>query len=223
MTLGAPGADPMRLLTMSDSTPIPASAFKVYLVRVSTLNQNPKGAFELGWKQAQRPGSAGPKPENGTPMFAEMAVPGTVFAGSWSEREFLKQPDVAKALHRRESFSTDRIVKAANAYAAAMLAAQKRYAESAGLAKVGEAITQLEGQLAGLSGNSCLVNLGWGGGFLGKAAYLDTADEEYRQVLKTLPFYSRAIRSGLPFPKTRRIVFLGNQPGTLPGWSVLEL
>ncbi len=29
--------------------------------------------------------------------------------------------------------------------------------------------------------------------------------------------------SGLPFPKTRGIVFLHNQPATLPGWAVLEV
>jgi hypothetical protein len=29
--------------------------------------------------------------------------------------------------------------------------------------------------------------------------------------------------SGLPSPKTRRIVFLNNQPATLPGWAVLEV
>ena len=48
-------------------------------------------------------------------------------------------------------------------------------------------------------------------------------DESYRSILKGLPFYNRAIQSGLPFPKTRRIVFLGDRPATLPGWSVLDV
>jgi CRISPR-associated protein Csm5 len=35
--------------------------------------------------------------------------------------------------------------------------------------------------------------------------------------------YSRAIQTGLPFPKTRRVVFLENRPATLPGWVRLEV
>ena len=29
--------------------------------------------------------------------------------------------------------------------------------------------------------------------------------------------------ANLPFPKTRRIVFLNNQPATLPGWAELKI
>jgi CRISPR-associated protein Csm5 len=38
-----------------------------------------------------------------------------------------------------------------------------------------------------------------------------------------VPLYSRALTTGLRFPETRRIVFLNNQPATLPGWAVLEV
>jgi CRISPR-associated protein Csm5 len=38
-----------------------------------------------------------------------------------------------------------------------------------------------------------------------------------------VPLYSRALATGLPFAKTRRIVFLNNQPATLPGSAVLEV
>ena len=69
----------------------------------------------------------------------------------------------------------------------------------------------------------CLLSLGWGGGFLSKAAFIDTQADPYRRILKPLPFYNRAVQTGLPFPKTRRIVFLGNQPAALPGWTMLEV
>jgi hypothetical protein len=36
-----------------------------------------------------------------------------------------------------------------------------------------------------------------------------------------MPAFSAAVKSGLPFPKTRQIVFLGDQPATLPGWAEL--
>jgi hypothetical protein len=34
---------------------------------------------------------------------------------------------------------------------------------------------------------------------------------------------ARALGSNLPFPKTRRIVFLNNKPATLPGWAELSV
>jgi CRISPR-associated protein Csm5 len=65
--------------------------------------------------------------------------------------------------------------------------------------------------------------MGWAGGFLGKSAFLDTANEDYRNILRRMPLYDRAIRSGMPFPKTRRIVWEAGQPSTLPGWALLEV
>jgi CRISPR-associated protein Csm5 len=58
---------------------------------------------------------------------------------------------------------------------------------------------------------------------LGKSSYLETQDESYRKILRQVPFYQRAIQTGLPFPKTRRVVFEGNQPATLPGYVLLEV
>jgi len=48
-------------------------------------------------------------------------------------------------------------------------------------------------------------------------------EAEHRKVLGMMPFYERAIRSGLPFPKTRRVIFLKNKPATLPGWVELTV
>jgi CRISPR-associated protein Csm5 len=58
---------------------------------------------------------------------------------------------------------------------------------------------------------------------LTKTAWLGKDAAEHNQILKSLPFYSRAVNSGMPFPKTRRIVFLENKPCTLPGWALLEV
>jgi CRISPR-associated protein Csm5 len=60
--------------------------------------------------------------------------------------------------------------------------------------------------------------MGAGGGFLSKSAFLDTGYETYRSVLRLLPAFGKALREGVPFPKTRRIVFVGGQPSTIPGW-----
>lgn len=62
-----------------------------------------------------------------------------------------------------------------------------------------------------------------GSGLLAKTGWLETDNEAYRRALRQVPLYSRALATGLPFPKTRRIVFLDNQPATLPVWAVLEV
>jgi CRISPR-associated protein Csm5 len=49
-------------------------------------------------------------------------------------------------------------------------------------------------------------------------AFPNTDDEAFRRILSRHPEFSRAMRTGMPFPKTRRVVFLENQPATLPGW-----
>jgi CRISPR-associated protein Csm5 len=200
MTLGGSGADPMRLISAADSTAVPHSAFKIYLVRVAAL-QSRGGKFELGWKPA--------------PPFAEMAVPGTVFSGRFTER----------TNHRREPASVESIFAAANDHAAQLIEIQRRYAEQAGLKQLRANLDNIDNHLntARSRANTCVLNMGWAGGFLSKAGLLDTAAEDYRKLLGRLPYYERAIRSGLPFPKTRRIVFEKNEPSTLAGWATLEI
>jgi len=81
-------------------------------------------------------------------------------------------------------------------------------------------IGRLEEELAGARSSpyTCLSALGWGGGFLSKAGFLDTGQEGYRKILRSVASFGRAVREGAPFPKTRRIVFSGGQPATIPGW-----
>jgi CRISPR-associated protein Csm5 len=52
---------------------------------------------------------------------------------------------------------------------------------------------------------------------------MNTGEAAYRQVLGQLPYYARAIQSNLPFPKTRKLIFLENQPATLPGFVELHV
>ena len=60
------------------------------------------------------------------------------------------------------------------------------------------------------------------GRLLGKSAYLKTEDDSYRKILRQMPLYQRAIQTGMPFPKTRRVIFEGGQPASLPGWILVE-
>jgi len=60
------------------------------------------------------------------------------------------------------------------------------------------------------------AGIGWGAGFLSKSSAIAAGDEDYRKVLGSLPYYERAIKSGLPFRKTRRVVFLKNKLPPFP-------
>jgi CRISPR-associated protein Csm5 len=123
-----------------------------------------------------------------------------------------------------ESFDRAKVFEAANVYAAGLLAVQRQYAAMAGLALLDKSLEQLEQRLARARENgACLLNLGWGGGLLTKSSWLDTTNADYRQILQQFSLYNRALSTNLPFPKTRRIVFLNNKPATLPGWAELSV
>jgi CRISPR-associated protein Csm5 len=62
-----------------------------------------------------------------------------------------------------------------------------------------------------------------GSGLLAKAGWPETDYEAYLRAMQEVLLHNRALLTGLPFPKTRRIVSLNNQPATLPGWAVLEV
>ena len=188
----------------SDSTAVPVSATRIYMTRASTLAGR-DNKLEVAWKRS--PAGSTKLADDATPTFIEMAQPGSVFEGTFRAKD-------ATSLFR-----------AANQFAIGLLSNHANYAETAKLGKLSEAVAALksEAERALESRTSCLLPLGWGDGFLGKAALIDSNSEAVREVLKKLPFYQRAIQSGLPFPKTRRIVFLNDQPATLAGWMRLSV
>ena len=224
--LGPAGSNRMRFVSAGDSTPISASTFKIYLLRTSTLQPGPKGSgqYALGWKQSPRGASSGARPEDSTPVFAEMAPPDSTFEGTWDEKNFYLQPEVRRVVRWPEGFDRARLFEAANTYAAGLLALQRQYAAMAGLGILDKTLEELEQRLAQTSQNgACLLALGWGGGLLTKSSWLDTTNPDYRQILQQFSLYNRALATNLPFPKTRRIVFLNNKPASLPGWVELRV
>ena len=211
--LGSSGNNRMRSIAVGDSQPAARAGMKVYLLRVSTLQARGPGQYTLGWKQSQRGTVDGARIGDSTPIFAEMASPGSVFEGAWTEKTL-------------RSVGRAQIFEAANQYAGRMLALQSQYAGWAGLDRMGRQVAELEAKLASIDrAASCLVSIGWGGGLLSKTPWIDkdVDAEPYRQILRNVPLYRRAIESGLPFPKTRRILFEEGQPASLPGWALIEL
>ncbi len=215
------GASQVKVLSVADSQSVPTSAFRVYLTRTASLDTRQGGQPQLAWKIAGRGSVPGQRAAEATPVFAEMAVPGTAFSGDWEERKFFENPDLTRALGWRSVPDPKMIVEAVNQYAAAQLEIHARYAEVTRLEGLSASVNRLQGELASARSNStltCLLSLGWGGGFLSKVSYLDTAQAGYRKILGAVPSLGKSLRENLPFPKTRRVVFTKGQPSTLPGW-----
>jgi CRISPR-associated protein Csm5 len=224
--IGSAGYSRLRVVGVSDSSPVPVTTFKIFLLRTATLQARGAGKFELGWKQSPRGTVDARRVDDSTPAFCEMAVPGSEFEGYWKDYEVFARPEIARALRWREPLTRAGLFEAANAYAGRLLECHRKYAGMTGLGALDSGLQQLEGRLAEAresGGRACLLSLGWGSGLLSKVACLDTEGEAYRQILRQIPLFSRAIQTGLPFPKTRRVVFLNNQPAAIPGWSLLEV
>jgi CRISPR-associated protein Csm5 len=223
-TAGSGGSDRLRAVSIADSAHRTRETFQVYMLRVSTLIARGPEQFSLAWKQSGRGSVDGKRPEDSTPAFAEMAAPGTAFQGDWRENEFLNRAEVRQVLRWSQPVTHERLFEAANQCAAKQLELHAQYAKWAGLEALGASVAELERRLeAARNHGGCLLALGWGAGFLSKSAAIGVDNADYRKILGMLPFYQRAIQTGLPFPKTRRVVFLKNKPATLPGWVELRV
>jgi CRISPR-associated protein Csm5 len=217
--LGAAGACRTRAFQVSDSAPFAVDRLKIYMLRVASLTSRGRGGSALGWKQTTGGTADGNRPQDGTATFAEMAAPETTFEGFWKETPARQIPS------GRQFPALEALMGAANQYSEALLEAHRHFAEASGLAQVQEDMERLTERLASVrqAGNACLLPLGWGGGLLARVAWLKTDDPLYREILSLTRLYNKAMYPGFPFPKTRRVVFMQDQPATLPGWGLLEV
>jgi CRISPR-associated protein Csm5 len=214
------GASQLRIIAAADSQPVAASSFKIYMIRIATLDTRHGDKPQLAWKVAGR-GSVPPQRiSDATPVFAEMAIPGTLFPGESHARTFLENDEITHALGWRSVPNAESITEAANEYAAAQLDLHAQYARITGLGELERTVEHLKSELhsARSAPLTCLLCLGWGSGFLSKAGFLGTDRESYRKILRAIPAIGKAVRDGVPFPKTRRVVFSGGKPSSLPGW-----
>ena len=221
--LGASGVSRTRGLRIADSGPLASGGLRIYLLRTATLVAR-GSRLELGWKTAPRGAVEGRRPADSTPAFAEMAAPGTVFSGNWSRDESLAKPELLRTLRWKSAIGAPEFATAANEAAALLLDLQQQFAESAGLPALASSIEVLRRNLetARSKPAACLICIGWGSGFLSKTVLLKQGVDATRQLLRLHPLYGRAIQTGLPFPKTRRLVFTGGAPAALPGWVEVD-
>jgi CRISPR-associated protein Csm5 len=218
------GGSQTKIVALADSKPVPPSVFKIYLTRVASLDTRQAGKPQLAWKIAGRGSVPNQRVNDSTAVFTEMAAPGTRFEGEWKREQFFENEEVSRALGWRSIPNLKGLIDAANQYAGAQLQMHAQYAENAGLTALGHTVDQLQQRLEEAKNTrmTCLLSLGWGSGFLSKAAYLDTGNESYRKILRAVPSIAKSIRDGVPFPKTRRIIFSGGQPAFVPGWAGLQ-
>jgi CRISPR-associated protein Csm5 len=222
--MGAGGSDRLRVFSIADSGDRSSDAFRVYMLRLATLIPKGPEQYALGWKQAGRGAADGRRPEEGTPSFAEMAAPGTVFEGEWRENDFLNREETRSTLRWNTPITRESVFQAANAFAAKQFESHAQYARWTGLQKLEEAIAELKTRLdAARNNGACLLAIGWAAGYLSKSAVTGADSADYRKLLGALPYYARTLQAGLPFPKTRRVVFLKNKPATLAGWVELRV
>ena len=219
------GASQVRILGMADSDATSENSFKIYLTRTASLDTRQPEKPQLVWKIAGRGSVPNQRIGESSAFFAEMAVPGTSFEGTWAERTFLKAEEFTRPLGWRSVPNIDLLVNAANQYAAAQLEIHANYARVTGLVSLQQNVQKLREQLAAVqsTAQTCLLCLGWGNGFVAKAAYLGTDQPAYRKILKSVPALNRAIHENVVFPKTRRIVFGNGNNLSLPGWVRLQL
>jgi CRISPR-associated protein Csm5 len=202
--LGGHAGNRMRRVATVDSAPVTYSGMKIYLLRTSTMVARGGNKLELGWKSARGTGRV----DDSTPVFAEMAAPGMVFEGLWKET----------SAHDRQ-----KLFQASNSFASSQIQRHKAYAEATGLERLAQTLGDLEKRVLGAGNDACVLALGWGAGMLSKISVGDTADPSYRSILRHVSLYQKAVQTGLPFPKTRKIVFEAGRPAFLPGWVLLEI
>ena len=220
-------ADRMRIFSVADSGSRLRDGFRVYMLRLATLIARSPQQYALGWKQSGRGAAEAGSPKTAPRRSPRWPIPAHPSKASGAKTIF----SIAKKCARRCRWSAPvtraRLFEAANRYAEKQLQLHAQYAAWTGLTGLAASVAELQAKLTvARNGGSCLLAIGWGAGFLSKSAAIGAEGEqadEHRRILGALPYYERAIKSGLPFPKTRRIVFLKNKPATLPGWVELDV
>lgn len=198
--LGSEANDRMRAAGFADSQPFGNNDLRVYQVRVVSLTRRGNEiAAQL------KPGA----------KFIEMAQPGTEWTGSVVEPS-IRIPNTPK------EFGLAELVATAHEASVKLLEAHLAYAERWRLAKVAASLKSVMARAAALGSRACVLQVGWGGGMLSKSALLDPGASPLRELLERTP-YQQSLKSGLGLPKTRKVVFAGNEPASIPGLVLLEL
>jgi len=210
--LGKPYNSLLRAIQIGDSDFIPPSYIYIEISKVLSKKGN---AFS--WKQLGQVKVNTDNPEDAMPIFFEAIMPGTIIKGKIKIDEFLVQPEVAKSLNYSDTTLLKEIAKTCNNIAQNHLEKEWNFFRNIRLSEIQNEIEKIKN--IPLTDNEFLVHLAWGGGYESKAMG-NTLDKSLFNEIKN---EFRLGKTGLEFPKTRKIIFDGNRPKTIIGWIKIKL
>ena len=210
--LGRPNNSIMRALQVSDSNFIPHSEIRIYLSRVMSCKEK-----EYRWKQLGRGGTNTSESRNATPIFFEALRPGAKLTGYLKLDDFILKTETDSMLGIRDMIPIEQIVQTCNRFSQRHLEREEIFFQSVGFQDLQKEIKKI--RTMKLDKNEFLLHVGWGAGYESKAIGNFLDDELFSEIKKEW----RMGRKGMPFPKTRKIVFEDDNAKTETGWIKMNL
>ena len=219
-----PNHDLLRVLAVRD---VPLRQENLDLYRLFILSLTRPDGSQFGWRNIPRR-QATNRIREATSVYAEMIKPGTRSSLSLRLDRFLLEDDRAeRELHFRDKqLSLERLARWANRHARRLLEREQAFLEQCDdgqlqrlLDNIGKLLDVIPEQDTDEEGQCFLLRLGWSSGWQAMTGgYL--SGEALRRV-------RGRYRLGKPqfpiFPKTRKIVFDGEEPAWLAGWIKIWL
>ena len=211
----------MRTLEIFD-----AEFNEVSLEKVLILSLSDNEATAYKWKRMGRDADNQDDPSKATNIFVEALPIGAKGYSSISLSNFLfNNPEAKESLKFSDSSlsNLNNLIAAINEYSLEKLKNEKSFFEKLNankkLSNVIKNIDWLIEQIEKLQKDEFLLRISWGSGWKGM-----TGDFLDNQWLQTFRSKYRLGKNNFPiFPKTRRIIFDGNEPKYLTGWIKIKL
>ena len=224
-----PNHDLLRVLAVFD-TPVHQKDLDLY--RLFILNLTDPGGGRYGWRNVPRRRSFSDIRE-ATPVYAEMLRPGTQGVLSLRLDRFLLDDERAeRELHFSDKLSLEQLARWANRHARYLLEREQAFLEQCddgGLQRLLNSIDRLLQLIPAKDtpeeGKRFLLRLGWSSGWRSMTGdYLE--EENLNEIRKKYGLNYDRNKNQLRFPvfpKTRKIVFDGEEPSWLAGWVQIRL
>ncbi|MCU7496194.1 MAG: type III-A CRISPR-associated RAMP protein Csm5 [Ignavibacteria bacterium] len=213
----------MRILQIGDAM-FEEGSMELFKIYIMNMTDSSKPCF--AWKNVRRKLNT-LSPNDATPVHAEMLQAGSAANFSIKIENFLfENPQaIAELGFASRKLTIENLSEEVNRYSREMLESELKFFQSfknpllrhleAELARIMETIPPENSEQ---SKKEMVLRLGWGTGW--KSMTGNWIDE---QSLKIIRPDMQLGRAGMPFPKTRKIIFEDNEPAQVPGWVKIRL
>ncbi|ACY48519.1 type III-A CRISPR-associated RAMP protein Csm5 [Rhodothermus marinus] len=224
-----PNHDLLRVLAVFD-TPVHQEDLDLYRLFILNLT-DPKGR-RYGWRNVPRKRSFSDI-RDATPIYAEMLRPGTQGVLSLRLDRFLLDDERAeRELHFSDKLSLEQLARWANRHARHLLKREQAFLEQCGNGRLQRLLDSIDSLVQLIpaedtpeEGKRFLLRLGWSSGWRSMTGdYLE--EENLNEIRKKYGLNYDRNKNQLRFPvfpKTRKIVFDGEEPSWLAGWVQIRL